>query len=78
LCTFAAGYICIDVTGMRWPTEASLRKIANKAAQSATGLPITEDVIHQRIRVERSFPLSCLIWPRPSCPRRSPHVTGAC
>jgi hypothetical protein len=47
LCTFAAGYICIDVTGNRWPTEASLRKIAHNASQSATRLPITEEVIFE-------------------------------
>jgi hypothetical protein len=43
LCTFAAGYIAIDVTGMRWPSQDMLRKIARNASQSATQLPITED-----------------------------------
>jgi len=47
LCTFAAGYICIDVVGMRWPTEASLRDIAHRASESGTELPITEEVIFE-------------------------------
>jgi hypothetical protein len=45
LCTFAAGYIAIDVTGMRWPSEAMLQKIAHNASQSATRLDVSEDVI---------------------------------
>jgi hypothetical protein len=47
LCTFAAGYIAIDVTGMRWPSHDMLRKIAHNASQSATRLPITEDDIFE-------------------------------
>jgi hypothetical protein len=47
LCTFAAGYIAIDVTGMRWPSEAMLRKIAHNACQSPTRLPVTEDVVFE-------------------------------
>ena len=39
LCTFAADYICIDVTGMRWPAEGNLRHIAHRASESATGYP---------------------------------------
>ncbi len=47
LCTLAAGYIAIDVTGMRWPSEAMLQKIARNASQSATRLDITADVIFE-------------------------------
>jgi hypothetical protein len=47
LCTLAAGYIAIDVTGMHWPSPNILRKIAHNASQSATRLPITEDDIFE-------------------------------
>jgi hypothetical protein len=47
LCTFAAAYIAIDVSGMRWPSEVVLRKIAHNASQSAARLPVTEDHIFE-------------------------------
>jgi hypothetical protein len=47
LCTFAAGYIAIDVIGMRWPTERMLRKIANSASKSATLMNVTEEEIFE-------------------------------
>ena len=45
LCTFAAGYIVIDVTGMRWTTETALRKIAENASMSATQLDVSAEEI---------------------------------
>jgi hypothetical protein len=42
LCTFAAGYIVVDVCG-RWPLEVDLREIARRAVQSVTRLDISED-----------------------------------
>jgi hypothetical protein len=45
LCMAACGYIAIDVTGMRWPSEAMLRKIAHNASTAATGLDLNEDDI---------------------------------
>jgi hypothetical protein len=45
LCILASGYIVIDVC-KRWPIEADLRDIANRAAKSATHLPATEDEIY--------------------------------
>jgi len=45
-CLFASAYIAIDVSE-RWPTEADLREIAKSAAESATGLDITEQEIFE-------------------------------
>jgi hypothetical protein len=47
LCTFAAGYIAIEVSSMRWPSEVVLHQIAKDAAGAATKLPITEDDIFE-------------------------------
>jgi hypothetical protein len=46
LCLFASAYIAIDVSE-RWPTEADLREIAKSAAESVTGLDITEQEIFE-------------------------------
>jgi hypothetical protein len=43
---FASAYVAIDVSG-RWPTDADLRDIAARAANSATRLDISEQEIHQ-------------------------------
>jgi hypothetical protein len=47
LCLVASGYIAIDVSGMRWPSDAVLRKIADNASKSATGLDISDEEIFQ-------------------------------
>jgi hypothetical protein len=46
LWVFAAAYVAIDVSG-RWPTDADLRDIAARAANSATRLDISEQEIYQ-------------------------------
>jgi hypothetical protein len=46
LCITAAGYIAIDVTGMRWPDDANLRKIARNAAGAETRLELREPDIY--------------------------------
>jgi hypothetical protein len=47
LCAFAAAYIAIDVTGMRWPTDRVLRKIANCASRSSVQLDVSEEEIRE-------------------------------
>ena len=47
LCLLASGYVAIDVSGMRWPNDVVLRKIANNASKSATGLDISDEEIFQ-------------------------------
>jgi hypothetical protein len=37
LCLLASAYVAIDVSGMRWPNDVVLRKIAGNASKSATG-----------------------------------------
>jgi hypothetical protein len=46
LCLFASAYIAIDVCE-RWPTNADIREIAKSAAESETGLKITEQQIYE-------------------------------
>ena len=46
LCLFASAYIAIDVCN-RWPTNADIRQIAKSAAESETGLDITEQEIYE-------------------------------
>jgi hypothetical protein len=46
LCLFASAYIAIDVCD-RWPTNTDIREIAKRAAQSETGLDITEQQIYE-------------------------------
>jgi len=43
----ASAYVAIDVSGMRWPNDVVLRKIANNASKSATGLDISDEEIFQ-------------------------------
>ena len=45
LCVLAAGYIAIDVSGMRWPTEEMMNGIAQQAAQSVTRLDVSEEEV---------------------------------
>jgi hypothetical protein len=45
LCLLASAYIAIEASGMRWPDDIALRKIAENAAKSATGLNITDEEI---------------------------------
>jgi hypothetical protein len=47
LCIFASGYIAIDVSGMRWPTEPVLHKIAHNASEAATELDLGESDIYE-------------------------------
>jgi hypothetical protein len=47
LCVLASGYIAIDVSGMRWPTDPVLRKIAHNASDAATGLDLEESDIYE-------------------------------
>jgi len=47
LCVLAAGYIAIDVSGTRWPTEPVLRKIAHNASDAATELNLEESDIYE-------------------------------
>ena len=46
LCLFASAYVAVDVSD-RWPTDADLREIAERAAQSATRLDITGQEIYE-------------------------------
>jgi hypothetical protein len=48
LCLFASANIAIDVCE-RWPTEADIREIAKSAAESETGLDITEQEIYEHL-----------------------------
>jgi hypothetical protein len=65
LCITAAGYIAVDVTGMRWPDDANLRKIAHNVATAETQLELREADIHAYLsrsvlgseRLEDVFPL---------------------
>jgi hypothetical protein len=47
LCLLASAYVAIDVSGMRWPNDVVLRKIAANAAKSATGLDVSDEEIFQ-------------------------------
>ena len=47
LCLLASAYVAIDVSGMRWPNDEVLRKIADNASKSATGLDISDEEIFQ-------------------------------
>jgi hypothetical protein len=47
LCLLASAYVAIDASGMRWPNEVVLRKIADNASKSATRLDITDEEIFQ-------------------------------
>ena len=47
LCLLASGYVAIDVSGMRWPNDVVLRKIADNASKAATGLDISDEEIFQ-------------------------------
>lgn len=47
LCVLASGYISIDVSGMRWPTEPVLHKIAHNASDAATELDLEESEIYE-------------------------------
>jgi hypothetical protein len=47
LCLLASAYVAIDVSGMRWPNDIVLRKIADNASKSATGLDISDEEIFQ-------------------------------
>jgi hypothetical protein len=47
LCLLASAYVAIDVSGMRWPNDVVLRKIASNASKSATRLDITDEEIFQ-------------------------------
>ena len=46
LCLFASAYVAVDVSD-HWPTDADLREIAERAAQSATRLDITDQEIYE-------------------------------
>lgn len=46
LCLVASAYVAIDVCE-RWPTEADVREIAKNAAESVTGLDISEQEIYR-------------------------------
>jgi len=43
----ASAYVAIDVSGMRWPNDVVLRKIADNASKSATGLVVSDEEIFQ-------------------------------
>jgi hypothetical protein len=45
LCTYAAGYIAIDIVEA-WPSDEALHKIAENASKSVTGLDISEEEIY--------------------------------
>jgi hypothetical protein len=45
LCMVACGYVCIDVTGNRWPSQTMLQKIAHNASTAATHLDVSEEDI---------------------------------
>jgi hypothetical protein len=47
LCLVASAYVAIDVSGMRWPNDVVLRKVAGNASKSATGLDISDEEIFQ-------------------------------
>jgi hypothetical protein len=46
LCLRVAGYIAIDISGHRWPSDAELREIAQRAAASELELGLTEPAVH--------------------------------
>jgi hypothetical protein len=46
LCLLASAYIVIDVSD-RWPIDPDLREVAKHAAESVTGLDITEQEIYE-------------------------------
>jgi hypothetical protein len=47
LCVLASGYIAIDISAMRWPSEPVLRKIAHNASDAATELDLDESDIYE-------------------------------
>jgi hypothetical protein len=49
LCVLAAGYIAIDVSGMRWPTEEMMNRTAQHAAQSVAQSAARPDVSEEEI-----------------------------
>jgi hypothetical protein len=46
LCLVAAGYIAIDVSGMRWPSDVVVQRIAHNAASAETRLDLSESDIY--------------------------------
>jgi hypothetical protein len=42
MCLIVAGYVAIDVSGMRWPSDTVIRRIANNAAGAETRLDLSE------------------------------------
>jgi hypothetical protein len=46
LCLRVAGYIAIDISGHRWPSDADLREIAGHAAAAELNLGLTEASVH--------------------------------
>jgi hypothetical protein len=42
MCLFVAGYIAIDVSGMRWPSDTVIRRIAHNAVGAETRLDLSE------------------------------------
>lgn len=47
LCHTAVGYIAIDISGRRWPTDANLRKIARNTVGAETRLELDESDIYE-------------------------------
>lgn len=47
LCAFASAYIAIDVSGMQWPSDVMLRRIAFHAAEPRTRPTISQDEIFE-------------------------------
>jgi hypothetical protein len=45
LLLLASAYVAIDASGMRWPSDVVLRKIAENASRSATRLDVTGEEI---------------------------------
>jgi hypothetical protein len=56
LVTFTAGYIAIDITGMRWPNDAVVRQIARDASELAAQLPVSGEMIYEFLSREALGP----------------------
>lgn len=47
LCIAIVGYVAIDASGMRWPSDAALREMARHAAETTTTFELSETQISE-------------------------------
>ena len=50
LCVIISGYVAVDVLGPDWPTEAGLRRMAQKAAKAEDDYRLDETQIYDYLR----------------------------